>query len=604
MTRPRRLAATLLVPVAAALAAAAALLAPQVGAARADEFSLTISAFDADLRLDHDAGGHAVLAVRETIDADFPDHDANHGLERAIPLDYDRHPLDLGIVSVVDGAGEPLEYSRSDEDGFAVLRIGSPDAYVHGAKRYVISYTMRDVVHEPDDAAIDEFFWDVNGTGWSAPMERVRATVHLGESAAVSANGDLACYTGPEGATTPCASLEQPDAATVVATAGPLGAYENLTIAIGFADGAFVPYDRSLLASPLGLLGALGALGSVGALIAATRLRVRRWADAPGRGAVVAQYEPDPEVSVLLAAELLGVRGRGVAATILELAVAGHLRIADDGSGGYLLFRGDEEPPDGDSLRVFRALFGRDAEPGARRRLGGGDGTAALLLADLVRSLPGRALTKGLRRTLPAEPRSRLRLVAFVGFLVSIGGAVFAAVDQRGGALPLVLVAVAAVAGIATGWLSRGRTPLTEAGRAARDHLDGLREYVRLAEADRLRVLQSPDGALRADDVLRLNERLLPYALLFGQAAQWQRELAAAYGAAGAAPAWFDGAGSLDVDRFSARTASAFPAGYAVSTSSGSSSSWSGSSSFSSSSGSSGGGSSGGGGGGGGGGGW
>ena len=41
--------------------------------------------------------------------------------------------------------------------------------------------------------------------------------------------------------------------------------------------------------------------------------------------------------------------------------------------------------------------------------------------------------------------------------------------------------------------------PLTEHGREPRDHLEGLRLYIRLAEADRLRVLQSPSGALRVE---------------------------------------------------------------------------------------------------------
>ena len=164
--------------------------------------------------------------------------------------------------------------------------------------------------------------------------------------------------------------------------------------------------------------------------------------------------------------------------------------------------------------------------------------------------------------------------------------------------------------------------PLTERGREARDHLEGLRLYIRLAEADRLRVLQSPSGALRVDRpaaapvavgteaaasgapattalidptvVLKLNERLLPYAVLFGLERQWVRELAELYEARGETPGWYAGRDGFDAARFSVAVSSF---------SSASSSSWSGSSSSSSSSGSGGGGSSGGGGGGGGGGG-
>jgi uncharacterized membrane protein YgcG len=187
-----------------------------------------------------------------------------------------------------------------------------------------------------------------------------------------------------------------------------------------------------------------------------------------------------------------------------------------------------------------------------------------------------------------------------------------------------VLFIAAVLAAIATLVAVADVRPPTETGREVRDHLEGLRLYIRLAEADRLRVLQSPSGALRVERpaaasvvagtdpsmvsaatgdaapaldpavVLKLNERLLPYAVLFGQEREWSRVLATLYEQQGDSPAWYDGRGSFNAGVFAASVASF---------SSTSSTSWSGSSSSSSSSGSSGGGSSGGGGGGGGGGG-
>lgn len=141
---------------------------------------------------------------------------------------------------------------------------------------------------------------------------------------------------------------------------------------------------------------------------------------------------------------------------------------------------------------------------------------------------------------------------------------------------------------------------LTSKGAEAREYLLGIKEYLTIAEADRLRVLQSPDGALRVDvtdtdAVVKLNERLLGYAVLWGVEDRWVEELRAQY--AQQSPAWFDGTSfsSSMLRSFSvASTSSVRP----IVTSSSSGSSWSSSGSSSFSSGSSGGGFSGGGGGG------
>ncbi|MGF3056653.1 DUF2207 family protein [Microbacterium sp. YY-01] len=92
----------------------------------------------------------------------------------------------------------------------------------------------------------------------------------------------------------------------------------------------------------------------------------------------------------------------------------------------------------------------------------------------------------------------------------------------------------------------------TDQGKELRRHLSGLRDYVRLAEQDRLQFLQSPQGALRTPagaltpggqalglqpqptaphalaqaglDQYVLIERLLPYAVLFRCEREWERE--------------------------------------------------------------------------------
>ena len=75
------------------------------------------------------------------------------------------------------------------------------------------------------------------------------------------------------------------------------------------------------------------------------------------------------------------------------------------------------------------------------------------------------------------------------------------------------------------------RVPTAEAD-SRRTHLDGLRQYLTLAEADRLRVLQSPTGALSRPgpvETYLLDEKLLPWAVVFGVEREWLAHLKIAY---------------------------------------------------------------------------
>ena len=609
-----------------------------VAAVPMDVDDFTFASFDAVFELSRDAAKRSELLTTETLVAVFPEFDQNRGIRRAIPLDYDGHPTDIRVESVTDEDGTPRSYEvAEDENGEFLLITIAADDYVHGEQTYVIRYHQQNVTLQPDDAPIDEFYWDVNGTGWAQPFGRVRAEVRMSPDVAAGMNGDAACYRGWSGSGTACESLTttDDDPPVVIAEAASLGPYENLTVAIGFEQGTFAPRDDSFGASPAAIAGAVAA-GLTGlALLAAIVLRATRWRSHPGRGTIVAQYEQPEGVSAMVAADLVKHPEKGVTATILERAVAGELRVVETGRKKYAVEFVGGEPGDAHARSVVSALFRGGPVPGATRQLKSSDTALGRRLLSIRQSVAKGIVRSGLRRKPDPGLRALLALGAIAAATLSVVLGIFAIDDRRGGAWPAILFILAIVAALATVVLVGNVRPLTERGREFRDHLEGLRLYIRLAEADRLRVLQSPSGALRVERppagslaaasatrastdaatatdagtatvtataaprldpavVLKLNERLLPYAVLFGLEREWSRVLADLYEARGEEPTWYSGRSGFDAGSF----------GIAVSSfSSASSTSWSGSSSSSSSSGSSGGGSSGGGGGGGGGGG-
>jgi len=169
--------------------------------------------------------------------------------------------------------------------------------------------------------------------------------------------------------------------------------------------------------------------------------------------------------------------------------------------------------------------------------------------------------------------------------------------------LQLIVIILGSLVAIGFGGVPQRRTQL---GSEILEHLQGLREYLQLAEADRLRVLQSPQGAQRSrvdpdddDAVIKLYEKLLPWAMVWGVEKQWQDVLGQRYAQTQTEPTNLQFSSGLAGLNGFATTATTSGFAQTVSTSSYSSSG--GGSSFSG--GSSGGGFSGGGGGGGGGGG-
>jgi len=575
----------------------------QVGASNTDNF--TIRSFDADYYLDKDSEGRSTLKTVEKIVAVFPDYDQNHGLERALPEDYNGHSTALRIQSVTDGTGTKQPYSESISNGNLVLRIGEADTYVRGAREYVITYTQRDVSAFFKDTNDDEFYWDVNGTQWPQAMERVSARVHVAPALVPGLTNKASCYQGMTGSTRQCAiSRSTDDAGTLFSTAAvSLGSYENMTVAIGFAPHTFAAYQLTMQEKIMGAVilvwVALLAIGSIVAIAMIIWMSVKRHQVVhriKGRGTIVPEYLPPKEESVLVSAQVLGNTTADMTAQIIDLAVRHYLKIYQ--TKDKTLFKPAEyeleiakEPAElrSEELELLRSLFGKsNVHIGARfamKKLQNNYTLAQKLVASrkqLQKDVRGKY---GLYEYIEREAK-QFKKVGVVTIIVGV----------------LTLSPLLIIAAIVAFIYAHTLWPLTKKGVALKEYLAGLREYISVAEEERLKMLQSPEGAEKvgvkvngrdSQQLIKLYERVLPYAVLFGIEKEWTKQLGAYYEAGATQPDWYSGNAAFNAVVFSS----------AVSNFSSQSSSYS-SSSSSSSGGSGGGGSSGGGGGGGGGGGW
>jgi len=638
--------------------AAAASAAPQLGSTsgtvRTDVSDFTFSSYDADYYLSRDAAGHSTMKTVEKITAVFPEEDQNRGITRAIPQYYDGVPLETRVVSLSDTNGVTEAYDTRDDGEFLELDLGTDD-YVHGSVTYTITYTQQNVVRAFADTEDDELYWDTNGTGWDQPFDRVSARVHVDPSITEFLTGDAACYQGEEGSTDTCDIASADDdtqgGTLFTSSAVNLAGGENMTVAIGFQPGTFeqvaavdVPdgsdggdectdYDGNgwcgygegglslfphyaeppIWSTAIAIV--LAILGLGGTIWAVVRRLFFGPRDAAGRGIIIPQYSVPKGLNLLEAAAIIGKPNTGVSSQIVSFAVRGNLRVLDypvTASGAdYTLQYVNSDNTDPLEKHLLTVLFGYNPLAGAVREIGITDDTLARAL-EQVRGQAQTSLTaRGFRKKASAKGGVFVALGLVALFIVEVvftvaSGANNAFSPWMFAALPVTFIGIFVALGV-----SWKRGVLTETGVEQRDYLLGMRDYLELAEKDRFRVLQSPEGAERVDigdqqQLVKLYEKLLPFAVLWGVENRWTEELAVYYAQVTVEPSWYIGSDGFNSVRF----------GYALSglsqsvlTSSTptppppSTSSWSGSGGGSFSGGSGGGGFSGGGGGGGGGGG-
>lgn len=557
------------------LLAALAVLALPSTPAIADTADFTFDSFSADYTITRNEDGTSHLAVVETLVAVFPEFDQNRGIIRAIPDSNDDVRLDTSVTSVVDETGADVPFEQQRFGGFVELALGT-DEFVHGPTTYVISYEQNNVIGDFVDTSDQQFYWDVNGTGWDQPFGSVATTVTIDPAVAPALADDASCYRGPGGSTDVCDitanAVDATGAVTFTAAANDLAPGETVTIAIGFASDTFVPGvretrppitpDEPATVAPLappskaelpeipvwsGVLAFLTVAGAFALFVVALVMRILRSGAQKSRRAIVAQYSVPKDLNVMAAAYLAGRGSTAVPAQIISLAVRKNLRILDypvtQSGAEYTLQYLSSENLDALETQFMASLFGPAPVAGQVRELAPND-------AALGQGVLGTAYAASASLTARG-----FRLTGGSGCLVPLLGFALVGIDLVAFVITLTTGASPAAAGVAifiilagllaTGILSvTGRGGLTPAGIEQRDYLEGMRVYLTLAEQDRLRMMQSPEGAERIDigntrQIIKVYEKLLPFAVIWGVEDEWAKELEVRLIADGGQPDWF-----------------------------------------------------------------
>ena len=532
----------------------------------ADVDDFDFSQFSADYYLSSDDEGRATLRVEEHLVAEFPDFDQNKGLVRKVPYTYQGRPLSFELESVKrNGSEEPI-YNTSRDSGHMVIETGTDD-YLYGEQEYEFIYTMRDVILELDDS--QEFFWDVNGTEWNQSFDEVEARVYLEDVAEDGFSGDIRCIQGAAGESETCNTSTENNKAVFESTRR-LEPGENISIVLEFESSTFNPFDEGAAGVLRNFAIGISSILALISIVWAVGLRVR-YRDSRRGQVIVPQYIRPPNISMLMVAYIYRRNKslqKAVAAQIIDLAVRNKLAIVETEKNILGLFTQtqyeielkDKDGLDDLEVELVEALF-NDSDLGARYRVGDKSNQTSRRIQKLIRSAKKSVEASGYRYKVPGwyRPYVVAGISAFVGVGVSVEMFMTGFEDWRviAGGASLVSVAVSVFL------VGDGIRALSDKGNEVFKYIEGLKDYIELAEAERLRVLQSPQGAQtepvdisNKEQVLHLFEKLLPFAVLFGQESRWSEIVGSYYEEAHYEPAWYGGSSGFNASNFASSVSS------------------------------------------------
>ncbi len=522
------------------------LLALSVGALRVQSFAQFITGeniklFDAEIIVNTDNS----INVRELI-VYSSGGITKHGIYRDIyPYSAEKRKMDIDNISVRDEMGNSYIFTDEKAGKNIRIKIGDPNTTFSGEKTYIISYTASKAVSQLED--IDEIYWNVTGNEWTMPILRASSHVTIPNGAVASQS---TCYYGIKGSTNRCLEDTQSYTPYGFETPSLLAAGEGLTVAVGFTKGIVDPYtlaDNIFDIFYKYLPYAVAIILPLIAFIFSYRYWRKNGRDERETNVIVAEYDVPDNLTPLEVSAILDeqIDPNKFSAEIIYLATKGYLKIGEIETKTLGIFtnkdyeliklKDNQGELNESDTNLLNALFMN------------GD---TVKLSDLkntfyksVNSITDPALTdlisegyyKNLGRArygqnLASIISSTFLILFFIFtliFLPEIYG--LSGTDPN---ISYVLVGLL-LSGLIISIFYFFSPAKTVKGVEAKEKILGLKEYMKIAEKDRLIFANAPESRPE------VFEKLLPYAMTLGVADIWAKEFDGIYLTP---PSWYIGA--------------------------------------------------------------
>lgn len=525
------------------------------------------SSFNADYYVDKAADGTAKMHVVEELTAVFPDFDQNKGIYRRIP-----YTIDKGRIVVMDapkksdfnltrnGLPEPV-YSLERENDYYELCTGTEE-YIHGRQTFRFEYDLKNVALEfvENGNTWQELNWNVNGTAWKQKFNIITAKVHFADPSILT--GDVKCFAGKYGVKDQSrCETHRIDDGFVFLTTG-IGANEALTFYTKIKAGSFSipdPEESHLMVIVAGVVVLISII-----ILCFVIKKYRATADKRNyykNYFINPEYAPSKDYTLNeMASVYIGNLKDVKVALLLQMLVEKKIELK---KGEKKVFGGQQwsiivknkdglDTAESTLLKIVNggADFEKDQEIKIKRH------TASSSLVALGRKFSNIGVSQAKKDKLVESKFTGIKLSSTANIIVTMmlilsfsasflmpaiimaclalasdssevfyGGRVYVLAKPM-----IILIIVDIIVTLATAMILLQRAARvkyhTMEGLAASRYMDGLKLYINMAEKDRLEFLQSVKGADVTDEgIVKIYEKLLPYAALFGLEKSWMKEL-------------------------------------------------------------------------------
>lgn len=527
-----------------------------------------IDSFDSDIKIQN----NGEVDVTETIQYSFPA--PKHGTIRYIPVKYaarnagsltGNYNVYLTIQDVKikkdNGDFEAVPYEKSESGNQENIKIGDPKQEISGQVTYQIKYKLQRAINfsPKDNDQQDEFYWNVTGNGWEVPIAKSSAEVHFPVN--VDPNSwKFACFTGLLGSTEKECLEEATGADTVKFTSKwELPARAGLTIVAGFPKGIVKPPTASenlSLALQHDLYVYIFLLIPFLAFIILFVVWFLKGRDPKRKGTIIPFYQAPDNLTPVELGTLFDEKAdpKDISSSIIDLAVRGYFKIREveikptfgifRNKPDYeiILLRYDQAIPEAEK-KIFNTIF--EPRTVAANQPGTPQDRITVKLSDLQNSFPvalgdiKENIYSGLVRKgyFPKSPERVRNSYLFVGAIVAFLGIIIF-INNFG----IIGAGSVFVTGIMIAIFGYFMPRKTIKGVNAYEKILGLKDYLSVAEADRIKFHNAP---AKKPEIF---EKLLPYAMVLGVEKEWAKQFEGIYNRP---PMWYEGTGT-PMNNFSA----------------------------------------------------